>query len=620
LSDENHWPFSGVFHGNGKTVSGLKLSGGAGSASGTSDDAEIYAGAMFIGLFGYINGAYIHDLTLEVANTAEERVAYNGKVATGRPSIAALAAVARSSVITDIALRAAPGAGLYATATLTGLSTYTYAGGAVGYGYDTRLANIDSSLPLNVNSPQDDRAGHMTAGGIAGTLTGNSEIKGANMTGTIEAVSNSKTAADVTVGGICADASAIRNCAVTIDSLTLTVYGTGTYTRNASLSGIGGGAAVTDCSVDIGTIGLYSYDYSDSARSYSVGGISAASANGSTIERCRARFDKLEVKGYETALYRNSSYIGGLAGNLGAAGKIINSFIESDGVINVEFNPLSTSGGLNVGGLAGQGNVSRSYIDGAFRIDVKTGNEGSNNAAYVAYVGGLTGNGVAEYSHIGSKLKPATLNVTRINTTSSANNRTYVGGISGQAPLTPALPFRYNYAFCDVTLTTSAGSTNAIGQVAGGLAGNVTGTGSFTECYAVGDVTVYDNFSGNAATKIYAGGIAAYGPNNANLTILKCAALGTVTINNAGTNSNASAQRIWRRVMYPVSNGTATKFINNITGIDTIPTDSNAPADGLNTANGFYVANVTEDTFFETLGWDRDVWRWDAGSGYPVLK
>jgi hypothetical protein len=599
-------PFSGRFHGNGKTVSGLKLSGGT--------ETDGYNGAMFIGLFGYINGAYIHGLTLEVANTAEDpRIAYNGDTSSA-PSIAAVAAVARSSRINNITLRPGANAGLYVTAALVSSNTTTYTGGIAGRAYDTSLTNISSSLPVNI-----DGNGTQVVGGIAGETGG--MISGAEMTGRITAVS---AGINSNVAGICVgnpgnvpggSTLAIRDCTVTMDEFTLEVAASGYPSLGASISGIGNAVTVADCSVDIGLIKLASNDTSSNGHPLSAGGISAQFTAG-TIERCSARFDTLEVTAAENVKYGNV-YVGGLAGNLGSGttiGKVIDSYIETDGEISV-YLPSAEGGYPYIGGLVGQGDVFRSNIAGGVNIDVTTGTIG------IVYTGGLTGNGLAEYSFIGTLARHATLNVTKTNTTSTNTNRACIGGISGQAALTATQLFQYNYTFCDVTLITLSGSTAARGQSVGGLVGSVTGTVTgivFAECYAVGNVTITNNSSGESTTKIFAGGIAAFGNNDEDLTISKCAALGTIKID----GSNSASAKIWRRIMYPTTDPANTKFENNITGIDTI--QSGSPEGGLNTANGLYVANVTEDTFFGTgvgqLGWDREVWKWDEAAGYPVLK
>ncbi|MDR1256375.1 MAG: hypothetical protein LBJ86_01350 [Spirochaetaceae bacterium] len=587
LFGESQPPFSGVFHGNGKTVSGLKLSGGT--------ETDGYNEAMYIGLFGYISGAYIHGLTVELANTAEERVTPSNSYS----YIAALAALAQTSFIKDIQLgAAAEDCGLYVNSALVGATSYAYAGGAAGRGYNTRLANITSSLPLDV----DGNGSNQIVGGIAGNIA-SGEITGTNMTG---AIAVNSTGVSSTVAGICASAAAIKNCTVTMDTLILTVAATSGTAPAASLAGVGGAGTITDCSVDIGLIKLEDNDTSTIPRAIYVGGI-AAQANG-TIERCSARFNRIEVTAADTAPYHDT-FIGGLAGDIGT---ISNSYIEGDREIAVN---LPSAGGRPVylGGLAGQGNVSRSHITGGFKINITTGNIGPGQVN----IGGLAGNGVAEYSFIGSSAEPVKLNITKTNTTRDTYNTTYAGGISGQASVNATRYYQYNYSFCDVTLVTGVSSCYA-----GGLIGyiNRSGITCVTGNYAAGSVTITNDSESSGITQnIYAGGIAGGAGNNANFTINKNASLNSVTIG----GSNSSATKTWRRIVKP--DGSNTKLISNITTVTEKKPDDYTLTDGANTADGLFIDHkLTKDDFFgsETnqLGWDEDVWGWDVVSGYPVLK
>jgi hypothetical protein len=615
LSQESQPPFSGRLHGNGKTVSGLKLGGGI-----VGGGADGYEGAYDIGLFGYINGAYIHDLTVELANTEAERVTENS--IGSRPSIGALVGFARSSRIENITVRAANGAGLYVTAR-EGVGASTSVGGAVGGGSFTVLSNITSFLPLDV-----DGAGDMYVGGVAGRLAG--EIRNATLTktGTIRVENTSVT---TRVAGICAEKTAsslgaltLRNCTVTLDDLTVKVKLDKNSNRNVYLAGIGSDAsAITDCSVDIKAIALEIEDPENGTynRAIQVGGIAALSASGAVIERCIARFDTLKVLDVTDGktVIQGATYVGGIAANI-VGGKVSNCSIEGKGEITVDL-PHTATTTLNVGGLAGSGHVSRSHA-GALKIDVTTGTSNT------VYVGGLTGNGVAEYSSIGSPSADnrATLTVIKTNTGSTSNsNCAYIGGISGQAAPSAALPFRYNYAFCNVTLVTTAAATgaNQYSQSVGGLVGYVSApTQPFNENFAAGNVTVTDNFSGSANRRIFVGGIAGYAISNTVMT--KCAALnGSVTI--GGTTTASTSTVYWRRIA--VTNITATTAIksdaNNITTVVATPFNGYSPTNDATKQDGLYVNSVREDTFFGNgtgqLGWNQTVWKWDE-SGYPVLR
>jgi hypothetical protein len=599
LFDTAQQPFSGILHGEGKTIAGLKLPG----ETNTGD----YKEAAYLGLFGYTNSAYIHDLTLKIANTAEERAAYNGTAALDASSaIGGVAAFTQGTRIEYITIEAdGENAGFYATAALPSDSNTTYIGGAVGRGENTSLKNITSSVLMNIDGP-----GSLTAGGIAGTA---SEISNAAVTGNIT-VAGSGLA--IMVAGI-GSAGPIKDCTVTLDELTLTTSGTG---GNAALAGIGNGT-ITDCAVDIGLIKIAVGD--TAGRGFNVGGIAAASGSGASlsasIERCNVRFDRLEVTADEDTPLANL-WVGGIGARVSLSNaKVIDCSVQG-GEIAVNL-PYSSTGSLNVGGLAGEGRLLRSGIAGPLKINITTGGTGGVSA------GGLTGNGTAEYSFIGTKGEHAELTVTRTNTTLVATNtnNANVGGISGNVPLTAVFPFQYNYAFCDVTLITTTATTNAMvtaGQGAGGLAGYVavTGTPVFAENFAAGSVTLTNNYAGDETTpKVYAGGIAGFTANSANLTLSKNAALNSAVVING---DNSTAPKNWRRIANP--GGANTKFSGNITTVIQMP-PSYTPENDAVKADGLLVTTpLTADTFLGTeenqLAWNTDVWEWDEASSYPVFK
>ena len=607
---ETQQPFSGVLHGNGYTIKGLKLpaeSAGGGASTG-------YEEALYFGLFGYINTAYIHDLTVEVANTEDERAAYSGtdvSTVNMKPSFGALAGVARGSRIENVHIEAAAAdAGLYVSGPVSTSISGTYIGGVVGQGYDSSLANVSSETMVDV-----DGKGNEYIGGIAGALTGT--ISGAKVTAkNITAVTTGET---TNVAGICTGTATMRNCTVTMDKLSFKSNATASAAKTISLSGIGSGA-IADCVVEIDIIKAESA--ATVSHGFQVGGIS--SGGGYNIERSRIHFGKIEVTaGYDTPYV--SSNIGGIVSNIANTYKVSRCVVEGDGQIVVNLpkkgNGTSNSGTGNVyvGGLAGSGNVSHSSIQGALNISVTTG------MSVTIYAGGLTGNGVAEYGSIGTADNHAVLSVVKTTTEnddfySYFYNYIFIGGVSGYAAPSPTLPFQYNVSFCDVTLQTSLMASQAL--PVGGVAGSIsTGADSVTECLAAGSVTLTNNYSGNETDEvIYAGGIAAMTSNAATLIISKCAALnGTLVID----GSNTAAGKTWRRIAYPSSNVASTKFVNNITNIP-LPDGYSANLDAADKQDGLTVTEINEDTFFGTgegqLGWNRAVWDWDAASGFPVLK
>jgi hypothetical protein len=554
-----------------------------------------------VGLFGYVQGAYLHDLTLELANTADEPVAYTG---TGGASpemyIGGLVGSAQGSRIEDIKLQAKPGAGLYVSSIGA-----VNAGGAVGKAAGTVLFNSTSTIPLNI----EEATGTITslyAGGIAGNLdTG--EVSSSTMRGNITIESAGLTTKSVggIVGNIVKNGTLKNN---TADFGTLKVH-TNLETTGAAgaiyAGGItGNGGTIQGCVAKFVTLEIAPEGLAVS--SIRAGGLGGATAG---IENSRAQFTDIKIAADTDTSHLQNVMVGGLAGQI-TTGSIQNSYLEGRGSIQVTALNRTYTTAFFVGGLAGQGDVSRSRIPAGIAIAVESG--GGTISA-----GGLTGNGVAAYSFIGTPDSHATVSVKKTNTTNGAQNFAYVGGISGQATVTAAKLYQYNYAFCDVSLETvgagGTGTATTASQSAGGLVGYLAGTaGSCTQNYAAGSVLITNNYGGNENTvRFNAGGIAGSTNSNVNLTISQCAALnGSVEIK--GTNTTASNNV--KGIAYPGAGNSAT-FTNNITTLDI------GIADGANTADGLKVASTNESTFTQTLQWDfDDTWEWNNGIGLPVLK
>jgi hypothetical protein len=643
-------PFSGSLHGMGKTIAGLKL------PRGTKD--AIDENMLYMGLFGYIKAAYIHDLTVQVANTAEDRTGYIGSTSTEYPCVGVLAAVASGSRIVNVDIKADEGAGLYVHAGEAGVSNFNYIGGVIGQGYDTLLKDVASSVMLDVVGANWD-----AVGGIAGYMTG--EIVGAKVDRNITVTSEGPA---TVVSGICTGATLIRDCTVTMGELSLVVAAASAPSA-ATLAGIGYGT-VTDCAVDIDTIKLTDNDTATTVRNLFVGGITACSisANNITngtilpIEGCSVRFDKLEVTGASTATpnYVQAGGIYGGAGSVATTNAVINDCSVDGREITVDIQKASTYvptvGGLagktgtisrsringslkitgrsvrgfTVGGLAGIGTVSYSSIVGPLEIDITAG------GTELVQAGGLIGEGTATYSFVGTKDNHAKLNVTKTNTevSTTAVNFAYVGGISGYT----TTAFQYNYAFCDVTLETNAAATVAAtngvvngGQAVGGLIGFPRGSNTaLTQSFAAGNVKIIDKStaSSSQARRVYAGGIGGYVYTNAIPALTKCAALnGSIVIEDQNTSSGSTTNVLWRRITnHQGSDGTdIARYAENITTVTATPFNSYQPQNGLKKTDGLLIDTpLTEDTFFGTeegqLGWNREAWEWDEASGYPVLK
>jgi hypothetical protein len=608
LFEQAQPPFSGILHGNNKTITGLKLTGG--------DEA------LYRGLFGYLNAAYIHDLTIKIANTEKDkRITYpkeneKGEEIAGadlavEPCIGTVAGLARSARIENVHVEAdvlatgipAGTPGLYVAAPATS-SNPSYIGGVIGQGFATALNVVSFSVPLDVTGLSQEYVG-----GIAGFSTGG--IENATVTGPGITVTN--TGGPVSyLSGIAPSALFLRNCTVNITNLKLDV-GTNSSdgAMTASLSGIGYPTAAnempTGCNVDIGTIHLFSTDGSSTngVRTYTVGGITAAAygtaAISKSVEGNHVRFGKIEVKN-PNGKYE-ASYIGGIVGWMDAAYEVRDCDVKA-GEMDVQFLSTASNPAIYVGGIAGQGKIVNSHIEkdlirGPLNMHVQAVTTGAVN------VGGLTGSGLSQYSFIGTpdETPKPKVKVTKTNTGAGVVN---AGGISGTAtPVNTTGMFRYNYAFCNVEI--SIGSSTGVPS-AGGLVGSLVNTANsaFFENFFNGSVTVTKNGTGASN----AGGIAS---RASTATIAKCAVFGGPVEIQGTTTGTKSVGRI-------VGGSSVASLSNNI--FLSLTSEGEPDTGSLTGKDGLYVAEVTQDTFFgkepNQLEWNIDVWEW--GNGYPRLK
>jgi hypothetical protein len=525
---ENQQPFSGVLNGNGKTVSNLKLPEGT-DENGCKD-------ALYLGLFGYINAAYIYNLTVKVANTETERAVYAGPNGSLIPGIGAVAGLAVASRIENVHVEPmAAGTGLFVRGGETSAGYFSYIGGVIGEGVNATLKDVSSSVPLVVNGRDHEAVGGI-AGGITtatsgGDMTG--EIVGAVVTGDITVVSSGVV---TVVAGISNFAANIQDCAVAIDKLSLKLEASSGTSLNACLAGIGSGT-LTDCDVNIGLIKLEDADTapgSGSARNLYVGGVSAAripnNANGfgaTTISVAggSVHFGKMEVTGGESANI-SSTYIGGAVGYMNSA---LSGCSIDGGEIEVAFAKGVTSSPFDVGGLVGMGPVAQCTVNGPLTIHVTNGAD----TTVPTSVGGLTGNGNVSNSSINGTL---TMDIT----TTTGTTVLYAGGLAGQ---TSTIANSGINGGLDMDVT--AGTTGNV--IAGGIAGNVTGTGSNIANVTINGGAEIDVATLNNTTTgiIYAGGLVgqtgasmpiSYGtiPGGLNITVTPAAGTTTPATNVGG--------------------------------------------------------------------------------------
>jgi hypothetical protein len=521
--------FTGVLHGNGRTVSGLKLPRGT--------ETNGYKDARYLGLFGYVQGAIIHDLTVKVANTADERTGYSGDGGNFHTYTGVLAGKADGTRITNVSIKPEKAdSGLYVTAKVLTSASNNYIGGVIGQGTNTVLKDVSSSAPLDVLC-----AFYEAVGGIAGTVTG--DITGATVTGNITVESSGSNAA---VAGICPDATTIRGCTVNMTELSLTTTIASGTVGPAALSGIGlGSSAVTDCDVTITNIKLLDRDTVNTAHSVQVGGVSAhntaSNAIGGTIERCTVNFGLIKVESFTTTL--SYCFIGGVASNIST---VVRDCSVTGGTIDVDY-PGAPTYEINVGGIVGKGNVSHGSVNSlAITID-----HAGSTASNAIQAGGITGSGTVSNSSIAGQ------EITVITPTTGAVN---VGGLTGAAGAVS------NSSIANQTIDVT--KTGATGNL---LVGGLTGGNGAVSNSSVSMQTITVEKSGTSSGDIYVSGLTSQGTvSNSSVAeqeiSVETATTGTVYVGgltsiNSTTNSNVSDSSIGAQTIDVTKTG-STGYIN----------------------------------------------------------
>jgi hypothetical protein len=396
--------FKGNFDGNHHVISRLSIN---------KSDTD------YQGLFGYLDGAVIHNLGLE--DVAIQGGAYVGGIA-GR--------LEGNSSIT----------GSYSTGAVRGTGYYTgnYTGGIAGY---VDGSSIDNSYSTGAVSG----TGYFI-GGIAGYVSTGGSIDNSYSTGAVSGIS--------WVGGI---AGYVEGSSIDNSYSTGPVSGTG--------GSIGGIAGILDNSSISGS-------YSTGAVSGgndSVGGIAGSVNSGSSIDNS-----------YSTGPVGGTSQVGGIAGSV-SGGSIDSSYSTGtvngtgnytggiagyvyDSSISGSYSTGAVSGNTEVGGIAGRLNNSsiyESYSTGT--VDGTSHNVGgiagvlNNSSIYNSYSTGAVGGGgsytggIAGYVSANDRIENcAALNPSVTATSNYAGRVTgYVSGITfagnvawdGMAPGAGGVPF-----------------------------------------------------------------------------------------------------------------------------------------------------------------------------------
>jgi len=298
--------FSGIFDGNGKTISGL----------------YIFDASSNAGLFGKISEGEVKRLGVTNVN-----------ISTAKGSIGSIAGELLNSNITDC----------FSSGTISSTGSTD---GLVGKIVDGNITNSHSKTTINKGN--DYWRATNSIGGVVGYASGEVKITNSYSSGAING--------DNSVGGVVGDVSGNWNhgCDVTIT----TSYSTGTISGK---NGVGGVLGIwRDCNIVIAdsystsaisgesSVGGIAGTCKNVTNSYSTGAVSGENSVGGIAGTCEG-----VTNSYSTGVVNGKDNVGGIAG---ICKKVTNNYSIG-----------SVSGRNNVGGVVGYatGEVSNNYSAGA---------------------------------------------------------------------------------------------------------------------------------------------------------------------------------------------------------------------------------------------------------------
>ncbi len=508
--------FTGVFDGNGCTITGLYI---------------YLPRNNYVGLFGYTSGATIRNVGL-----------INGSI-TGSNYVGGLVGEADSTVIGNSynsGTAAVTGngnntGGLVGYAQDTTISSSYNTGAVTGYGDSTgglvgQLVGYNTTAVIDSSYNQGAVSGTTNTGGLVGSIYDN---------GGAEVVSNSHNTGTVTgsgpyTGGI---AGSMQDYGGSASATIVNCNNTGAVSGGHYTGGLvgwfvsaGGSSTISSSSNAANVTGT---DYVGGVAGYIVGNGSTPTVTGSYNTGAVTQTDNsaTEEPGYGGGLagyaqnavisssyntgtvIGNGNYTGGLVGyaedtvinsssyNTGAVtgygdstGGLVGQLVgyNTTAVIDSSYNQGAVSGTTNTGGLVGS-----IYDNGGAEVVSNSHNTGTVTGSD-SYTGGIAGS-MEDYG--GS----ASATIVNCNNTGAVSGGHYTGGLVGW----------FVSAGGSSTISSSSNAANVTGtDYVGGVAGYIVGNGStptVTGSYNTGAVTQTDN----SATEEpgYGGGLAGYAGN-----------------------------------------------------------------------------------------------------------
>jgi hypothetical protein len=430
--DAEH-PFRGAFHGNGKTISGLKF------------PAAFVT--QYLGLFGCVEGGFIENFTIDFANDKSTVIT----LASGAEhNSGILAGYANNSRLRNIRVTAGEGRGF--NTSKGGADTASVAvGGVVGKIAATSIVNCSSDVPIVAATNN----GSLSAGGVLGAAAAACAVSTLTARGNMEtkAVGTGSQVVGGVVGSLASGATALENLFGEMELVSVSAEG-GATSNNVTLGGLAGSGRIKNSELRSAAEIRATVPAGSFAGSLSIGGI--VGAGGTFVSGCSVTAAAKITALWDLNYNNGYLYAGGVAGSAG-----VMEYCSVNAPAEITVTRTNTSEATNVGycyigGLCGSKSGSTAISDSFSRADVSFDVSLSNDSR-IPDIGGIAGYAVGKIIRCYST---GTVNV--IDNTNGGKTNT--GGIAGYSSTTSSNAISYCAAL-NTGITVSASSNGASNPV-----------------------------------------------------------------------------------------------------------------------------------------------------------
>ena len=497
-------PLKGKFYGMGKTVTFSNTFAGFASAQNT-------------GLFGYVEGARIQDLTVVYSRTVTANyaggTAYIGGI---------VGSVAGSAVISNCTVKGGTDVILQNNSS----SSNVYLGGMVGIMQGGVLIE-NSTAALNVEL-SNGSGSEINIGGMVGRVNDGTGRKLSNLTVTGNVtVKDSPSIGKIHAGGVVGthqdgSAGALKNISyggtVSIDNCSsaedIWAGGITSWCRAANFENCN---FIASGNIVIGTIVAAS-------RMPHIGGIVGHMASTSSLLSCNS-YGQIKI----TRITSANSDIGGIAGSVDTNNSL--SGCDFTGNINI-ITQINSTGNIGMGGIAGSLNSNLTLSDCNFSGTMNIGAITSASSFIGGIFGQKAGSGALNNCDSGGDIEITSITasgqsliggICGVMSNTSLSNCNSSGDIGITTVTSPSLRIggiggnihngtsgSYSLSHCDSHGNIEIGTVTSTYSYIGGIGGYITGAAAFSACNTYGNIKITDDKSSGELCVGGVAGVAGY--------------------------------------------------------------------------------------------------------------